>query len=147
MTNRLTQDDIAELRVIDRFECSKRNGVITTGRGQTFNIAFDDIYDLYQAIEALNLRLTRKLLAKKCRPTITKRKALKASRIAAGPDVMYEGDDAPETGGHYLLVEIDGTVWHSWFRRLDELMKCLTNIITEAQIDAYEAPIREVVLQ
>ena len=108
---------------------------------------YDDLLDLVNAVEMLMLKLTGKILRKEFRPAITDRDALKITDLRAGDYSLYDESEGPAAQEpeqtcnvtedvlktHYMRVEIGGTVWHNWFCRLDELIKCLYIIAREAQ--------------
>lgn len=76
-------------------------------------------------------------------PALTNRAALKITKlVAGGPDLCTtERSDQAEPEAHYMLIEIEGNRWDNWFVRLDRLIKCLYNVVREAQEDPYVAPI------
>ena len=139
---------IAKRRVVSRISLGKKKGVIVLA-GTLYKVSYDDLLDLCNACDLLMMKTTHKLLRKEFRPAITNRDALQIERLEAGGYELYdtsEGDapcpaeqvctvteDVIKT--HYLRVEIGGQVWHNWFCRLDELIKCLFNIIREAQAE------------
>lgn len=137
---RLTQEEIAELRLIKRIEIQGNTGVIEAG-GRVFHLHFDDLLDVVHAVEMIMLKITGKLLNRKFVPKLTNRAALRLTRIVAGGPDAYDGlvGEAPEPDAHYMLVEIEGNRWDNWFLRLDELIKCLYVIVREAQSDPYQA--------
>lgn len=146
----MTPAEIARRRIIDRLDLSNGTGVIVAN-GKTFEITFDDLLDLSQAVEMIMLKLTGKLLREKFRPTVRSRAGIVPTRLIGGDASLYDGTQGPApqqavtvcdvTGRdittHYLLVEIDGSRWDNWFCRLDELVKCLNVIVREAQGDPY----------
>lgn len=134
----LTQDQIADLRVIDRIELSDGVGIIEGGGYRwKFHVTYNDLFDVAAAMESVMLKVSRKLLKRKFVPKVTNRAALKPTRLMAGGADLYGGSDNPTTPDHhYLLVEINGNRWDNWFTRLDELIKCLYVIVNEAQADA-----------
>lgn len=137
---------IAKRRVIKRIELGNRKGVLVAN-GTLFRLDYHDLLDLCNAVEMVMLKLTHKLLRQEFRPRITNRDALKDAKISAGAYDLYAGDEGaapcpPEQEcsvtedvltTHYLRVELAGEVWHNWFCRLDELVKCLYVVIREAQ--------------
>lgn len=139
---------IAKRRVVKRASLGKKKGVLVLN-GTLYTLHYDDLLDLCNACDMLMMRLTHKILRKELRPEITNRAALKIDRLEAGEYDLYDGSegDAPLPAEqvctvtedtiktHYLRVEIGGQVWHNWFCRLDELIKCLFNIIREAQAE------------
>jgi hypothetical protein len=142
--------EVARRRIIEEFAVDGGKGKIVAC-GRTFELKFDDVVDLAQAVEMIMLNLTGKLLRAKFRPEIKSRKLLAFTKMLGGDYSLYTGNDAPlpasttcEVTGHqvkthYLLVEIEGNRWEQWFGRLDELAKCLYIIVREAQGDPYEA--------
>lgn len=142
--------EIARRRVIERLELSKGRGLIVA-HGRTFNIVYDDLLDLVQAVEMIMFKLTGKALLPKFRPNITNRVALTVTRLVGGDASLYDSSQGPApvpdytpceitqtfVRTHYLCVEIDGNRWDNWFGRLDELVKCLYIIVREAQGDPY----------
>jgi hypothetical protein len=138
----LTQDDIADLRLIERIEFSAGHGVIESG-DRIFHIHYTDLLDVVQAVETVMLKLTGKVLNRKFVPKLTDRKALSITTLEAGAEDLYDGTqgECPErNAAHYMLIVMaDGTRWDQWFNRLDELIKCLYNVVRESQDDATEA--------
>lgn len=144
--------EVARRRIIEVFECSSGRGRLVA-YGRTFELRFDDILDLAQAVEMIMLKLTGKALRPKFRPEVKNLAALANPKLLGGDASLYDGPSHEQplpavttcevTGHavktHYLRVEIAGTVWHNWFGRLDELAKCLYIIVREAQGDPYEA--------
>lgn len=138
MNGQLTQDEIARLRVITAIEMHGSGyGVIEAG-GRTFRISFRDLLDVVQAVESIMLKLTGKVLNRKFVPALTNRDALAITALQAGGPDIYDGalGESPEPEAHYMRVEIGETRWDQWFTRLDELIKCLYNIVREAQQQA-----------
>lgn len=151
---RLSPTEIARRRIIEHFECSRgqmgRWIAKITCMGKTFEIAFDDLLDLVQAVELIMLKLTGKVLREKFRPAVKNRAALRITKLEGGGAGLYIGKDAPLpefqacdvtkllVPTSYLRVEIEGNAWENWFGRLDELVKCLYIIVREAQGDPYQ---------
>jgi hypothetical protein len=142
MRPRLTQDDIADLRLIERIELSNGHGVIEVG-DRMFNITYHDLLDVVHAVEMIMLKLTGKVLNRKFVPELKDRRALSTLLIQAGDADLYDGQvgECPEPdAAHYMLVTLsNGTRWDQWFNRMDELIKCLYNVVREAQDDAEAA--------
>lgn len=150
MNKPLEPRQIAARRVIDRIDITGKKGVITVA-GRQFELTFDDLVDLVQAIEMIMLKTSGKLLRPQFRPTIRNRKALTFDKLRAGDFSLYDGSDgaAPVRQWeecpvvervlkmHYIFIEISGTKWHTWFARLDELIKALYIVVREAQGDPY----------
>jgi len=136
---RLTASEISQRRVIDRIDLSKGKGLIQAN-GQTFNIVFEDLLDLTQAVEMILLKLTGKVLNPQFRPRIKSRNGLGLAKLVAGDLGRCETDIPAGVGAKhwYLLVEIDGNRWDNWFTRLDELIKMLYIVVREAQGDEYK---------
>lgn len=146
---RIPPKEVARRRIIEEFAIDGGKGKLRA-YGRTFELKFDDLLDLVQAVEMIMLKLTGKLLRPKFRPEIKNRAALRFTRMLGG-DYSLASGEAPlpvstvcEVTGHdvkthYLLVDIDGSRWENWFGRLDELVKCLYVVIREAQGDPYEA--------
>lgn len=148
--NQLTPRDIARARVVDRIDITGKKGVIVVA-GRQFQLTFDDVLDLVQAIEMIMLKTTGKLLGPKFRPTVRNRKALSFDELVAGDYSLYDGSDgvAPVRQFqecevveqvlkmHYIYIKIVGTKWHTWFARIDELIKALYIVVREAQGDPY----------
>lgn len=140
---------IAKRRVVKRIALGKKKGVIVLD-GVLYKLAYDDLLDLCNACDLLMMKTTHKVLRKEFRPAITNRDALKIELLEAGDFDLYDGSDGkapcdPEQvcgvtedviKTHYMRVVVGGHVWHQWFCRLDELIKCLFNIIREAQADS-----------
>lgn len=148
--------EVARRRIIRDFAISfdgtAGKGKVVAGAqaGRSFDFTFDDVLDLAQLAETLMFKTAGKLLRPNLRPKITNRAALRPTRVVGGDYSLYDGKDGqplpPQTlcevtgeivPTHYLLVEIEGNVWHNWFGRLDELAKCLYIIVREAQGDPY----------
>lgn len=151
---RLAPVEIARRRIIEHFECRRMMGrweAKITCTGTTFEVAFDDVLDLVQAVELIMLKLTGKLLREKFRPEVKNRAALRITKLEGGGAGLYTGSDAPLpefqacdvtkllVPTSYLRIEIEGSVWENWFGRLDELVKCLYIVVREAQGDPYQA--------
>lgn len=148
---RLSPREVARRRIIERFECSNGKGVIVVS-GRTFDLKFDDLLDLAQAVEMIMWKTAGKVLNPKLRPGVNNRRALGYSRLVGGDYSLYDGPAGEQplpatitcdvTGllvkTHYLRVEIEGNRWDNWFGRLDELAKCLYIIVREAQGDPYK---------
>jgi hypothetical protein len=149
MKKRLSPKEVARRRIIEDFAIDGGKGKITV-YGRTFELRFDDVLDLAQAIEMIMLKLTGKLLRPQFRPEVKNRAALCFTRMLGG-DYSLASGEAPlpattvcdvtghDVKTHYLLIEIHGNRWEQWFGRLDELVKCLYVVIREAQGDPYEA--------
>lgn len=143
-------EEVARRRIIEDFAISEGKGKIVA-HGRSFDIAYDDVLDIAQAVEMVMLKLTGKLLRPQFRPEVKNLKALQNPKVIGGDCSLYDGPSGEQpmppsttcevTGHivktHYMRVEIDGNRWDSWFGRLDELAKCLYVIVREAQGDPY----------
>lgn len=140
--------EVCRRRIIQDFAAQAGSAKIQAD-GKTFDIRYDDLADLAQAVEMIMLRLTGKLLRSDLRPEIKRRSLLVPTKVIGGDYSLYRGDDASmpavtvcdvtghDVRTHYLRVEIDGNAWDNWFGRLDELCKCLYIVVREAQGDPY----------
>jgi hypothetical protein len=138
MNTGMSQADIGDSRIIQRIELSHGKGAITAD-GRPFFIHYTDLLDVVQAVEAVMMKTSRKLLNRKFVPKLTNRAALKLTKLECGDADLYDGliGENPTTPDHfYLLVEIGETRWDTWFTRLDELIKALYKIVEEAQSEA-----------
>lgn len=148
----LPPKEVARRRIIEAFDLANGKGKIVA-YGRTFEITYDDVLDLAQAVEMIMLKLTGKVLRPKFRPEVKNVAACKFTRVLGGDYSLYDGPSGEQplppsttcevTGHavktHYLRVEIEGNRWDNWFGRLDELAKCLYIIVKETQGEPFEA--------
>lgn len=149
----LPPKEVARRRIIEEFALSP-DGKRWKGKivcyGRTFEFTLDDVLDLARLAEMIMLKLAGKILKDKFRPTVTDRAALQATRMIGGGYELGPTSEAPlpavttcdvtghDVKTHYLLIEISGNTWESWFGRLDELAKCIYVVVREAQGDKYD---------
>lgn len=134
---------IARKRIIDRLDLSSGKGVIVAD-ARLFEITFDDVLDLTQAVEMIMLKLTGKVLDHRRRPLVTNRTALKALSIVGGdfslgptpaPVLAMQKCDVTDVlmQTHFLRIELADAVFENWICRLDELIKALYILIADVQ--------------
>lgn len=151
MKRRLKPLDVAHRRVIELIELRDGRGWIWAA-GKRFEVTYDDLLDVVQAVEMIMLKLTGKVLHPRFRPAVTNRAALKSDRLYAGDFSLYDGAQGPAPfdehqvcdvterllSTHYMHCQVDDKRWDTWFCRLDELIKALYLIVFEAQGDVYK---------
>ena len=130
----LSLEEVGRRRVIQSIDFDKSAGQIWVN-GSYYNLQYDDLVDLVQAIEMIDFKLTGRALKKKFRPDIKDRDSLKITSLLAGDPTTYDGSsgDSPEPTAFYMLIEINDNRYDNWFTRLDELIKLLYMIIADEQ--------------
>lgn len=131
----MRQSEIGAARVLQAVDLHKRRGKITCA-GKTFELVFDDLFDLAHALEMIDLKLTGKMLLPRFRPQPKSREGITPDILVGGDGDLYDGNDAPASG-YFMRIEIDGTRWDNWFTRMDELIRLLYVVIQEAQGDPW----------
>jgi hypothetical protein len=102
-----------------------------------YNVAFDDLWDLTEAMEAITLEHGGRVY--KAQAPVINAEKLKLERIIAGPISIAETDLPPDWTpgqGFYMRVDLadgQGTQYHNFFLHLEDLVALLHQAVRDAQ--------------